>query len=818
MGVLATMQPRSDQAQSMPQGQASDTDGITPGFGATIAAAYRAGKDELPNIQQDRLTDAYGDLVNDLSRSTGVPAYRFRRPFAGRADMMGAGDPWKVEDIWSAINAARAQNPKAFAAAGKDQAEFEQRILTRQGGRAADVATAGKGNMAAQFIGGFGAGLHDPLNWLGMAAGGGAGVGFARGLLNSAASNAVVAAASEPGRIMARKAMGEDTTLGEAARDVGMAAVLGAGLHGATVGAGKAIRAGIDAIPLETRGALALKLANPMAADLDSVARAFEERTPEHYRTPDEAAALNVIRRAADDAAVNPYEPTYAGADLHQARLGQATERLVTGTARELTGWAKDARSQFKDRLRAAESGGNDMAANGLSSAAGRYQFTDATWLRLFKERFGDTGQSKADILGKKFDAASQEVVMDHALGRYEKSLNDAGQPVTAANLYLEHFAGEGGAKRLLRAEGDVSAESVLGAKVVEANPWMRGMSVDDLKAWAARKMGGRDAAMPMAGSDDMAGELATARADQASAQAADVEIGMMDAAAMAAHDGGAPEPIMGAEAQAPQQMPRLQESLFDTPEAHRAAQAVADADALGEGIDAAPPSTDLQIQVSEGSYGFVYFKVMGAKGDVPYESPGGFGGIEEKFAGLAMLDRGDHFLVKNVGLPDNLRGTGTALRLYEDAINYAFKQGKFLTSSETISNGAASNYRKLVDRYQVTENLSRLAPAEEVGYPTSRLHNDEGEPIFTVKPKTSDAMAIDLATPAADVGAEPTGAAAQVQADGLLHDVRGDVEAGKLDGLTFALGEDGEAISAAQALARLDDDQAALDALKGCL
>jgi hypothetical protein len=59
----------------------------------------------------------------------------------------------------------------------------------------------------------------------------------------------------------------------------------------------------------------------------------------------------------------------------------------------------------------------------------------------------------------------------------------------------------------------------------------------------------------------------------------------------------------------------------------------------------------------------------------------------------------------------------------------------------------------------------------------------------------------------------DPAGSEASAQAEGLLHDLRSAADAGKLDGVNLGEGE-----SAKLALARLDEEQAALDAIRGCL
>lgn len=138
---------------------------------------------------------------------------------------------------------------------------------------------------------------------------------------------------------------------------------------------------------------------------------------------------------------------------------------------------ALDARKQFMDRVRGVESGGNDQAKNTESSASGRYQFTRGTWEGLG----GDWS--------KRFDAGEQERLMKKLTDQNQAALQRGGVPETAGNFYLAHFAGSAGAVALHK-NPNGTAEQILGADVVKANPFLAGMKGRDVIAWAAKKMG----------------------------------------------------------------------------------------------------------------------------------------------------------------------------------------------------------------------------------------------------------------------------------------------------------------------------------------
>jgi hypothetical protein len=129
----------------------------------------------------------------------------------------------------------------------------------------------------------------------------------------------------------------------------------------------------------------------------------------------------------------------------------------------------------IKAHMRQIESGGNDRAANPNSSAAGRYQFTDATW------------ESLGGDLSKKLDPNEQERMMDKLLAQNEHALSRAGVQATAGNLYLAHFLGSGGAIHALE-----NPNAEVDAKVQKANPFAEGWTNAQLAAWANRKMGGK--------------------------------------------------------------------------------------------------------------------------------------------------------------------------------------------------------------------------------------------------------------------------------------------------------------------------------------
>lgn len=139
----------------------------------------------------------------------------------------------------------------------------------------------------------------------------------------------------------------------------------------------------------------------------------------------------------------------------------------------------------YYSSIRSAESGGNDSAKNPLSSATGRYQFTTGTWNGLMQSHpeLGLTADGR-------LDPNQQERAIRAFTQENAQSLSSAGVPVNPGNLYAAHFLGAGGANRVLTQADDAPISNYLDAGVVQANPFLDGMTVGQFKQWAASKGG----------------------------------------------------------------------------------------------------------------------------------------------------------------------------------------------------------------------------------------------------------------------------------------------------------------------------------------
>jgi hypothetical protein len=159
---------------------------------------------------------------------------------------------------------------------------------------------------------------------------------------------------------------------------------------------------------------------------------------------------------------------------------------------------------ELPDQIISAESGGDPNAQNPNSSASGPGQFLDSTWLATLKQHRPDLAQGQPDdaLLALKHDPQLAAEMTGAYAGDNQAVLKQNGLPVTPGTTYLAHFAGPGGAVKVLQADPSAPVSDILGPAVMKANPFLAGMTAQGLQAWAAKKMG---ASVPVAGAQPQA-------------------------------------------------------------------------------------------------------------------------------------------------------------------------------------------------------------------------------------------------------------------------------------------------------------------------
>lgn len=129
---------------------------------------------------------------------------------------------------------------------------------------------------------------------------------------------------------------------------------------------------------------------------------------------------------------------------------------------------------------------------NPRSSAEGGGQFTNATWLETIRGARPDIAdKSDAELLEMRKDPQLAGAMTENYAARNAQTLAAANLPATPGNVYLAHFLGPQGAIKALSADPDTPIASLVGDKVVAANPQLAGKTAGDVAKWADLQMAG---------------------------------------------------------------------------------------------------------------------------------------------------------------------------------------------------------------------------------------------------------------------------------------------------------------------------------------
>jgi hypothetical protein len=164
----------------------------------------------------------------------------------------------------------------------------------------------------------------------------------------------------------------------------------------------------------------------------------------------------------------------------------------------------KTAVKALVERIIAIESNGDPNAKNKRSSATGAGQFLDDTWLEAVRRHRRDLiqGRSDKEVLELRRDAQLAREIVTRLVEQYATMLNKRRLPITPGSLYLTYFAGPAGAVALLSGPENADAASLMASadltgrttreKLISVNPFLKVLTVGDLKSWADQRMGGR--------------------------------------------------------------------------------------------------------------------------------------------------------------------------------------------------------------------------------------------------------------------------------------------------------------------------------------
>lgn len=841
----------------------------------STSAKSAAGLDEIHEAQRQKaVDDGYAAIVDELGRrGLASDRYSWRVPLPG-------SQPFYNEDaIWRGIAEARKRDPKAFADAGKDATAF--RVARTAPVDAADAdrqSTVKQSGWVPWLAGQFYGGMSDPINQAGMLVGAGGARTIAQAALRDASINLQIEAAQAPSRAFERAGRGVETTPASAASELAIAAGTGA-----VFGAGIKALEGPAARAFSTAGDLARRMRETIGwdrmTDAEQAATRALEREDEIIASSPYRPGRDTERYASQvDALVQAASaPEPAASRLDQlVPLSMGPRTRPVSSAEAASRRAADPWDQFKSTIRRAESAGDDAARNPRSSATGRYQVIDSTWLRVARDFPEAKGMSDDALLGMRTHPAWQERVMDRLGVEYRAALSRIGAPEDAGNLYLMHFAGTGGGSKILRAAGDTPIEQLLSKKAISSNPFLRGKSADEVIDWAHSRVGGERGSAPVLRRDifpdDEGGDVAWREA-QTHAEAADrewadfqredapptrpddirdddVPFDLDDPRARSARD-LAEQPEMSPIDDHPsalrvQRFETAKGSTYQVELDGTTTRDKAYRPEHGEKEQGPQPTSQATYYVTkEQALALAEFQAQG-RGDVAIQRlPDGRIGLrylEGKDAG--KFERRTVVEPKSepdIGLtPVEIWNDGSKVHFGNEIVSVNRGVRERAPSAPRAEAGAvrdelpAANATPDMERYwaQSAADGRKLEPlyavrsaegGEPVWWSASRAQADRmarEEPGNLSVERIDPPDEISPATRAEVLRAfdDPAGAGATHQIDSLEHDLRMWLADDEAAGLTVRLNEEGDVISAADALHELDQDEAAIAAARACM
>lgn len=339
--------------------------GFLENFSAGAEEMLVAGNTGAEGVQ---MATAYGPLIDALHQAGEMEEVdyssfgfgRRRMPFDNPFDLTDHGGPGTltrgdaIGQIWGAIRRRRSSD-RNFLPGVPDTAEaFAAQVRARNAAQLARIRETQSGatrwGQVGGFLGGAAGSLVDPTNLLTLPVGGGARTVIGS-IARSAIENMIVEAVSEPLVAQRYHELGEDLSAGDMGNNVLMAGAGGAGLHGALhlggAVTGRALQGIFNTLPESVQRRWS---AAPDDVPLADILRAT---VPEEHWTPEARAAVNVLEREQEVASASPYEPDREGERAYAAQLADTLATLRRAAADERPAAAADTRETPAPRPRA---------------------------------------------------------------------------------------------------------------------------------------------------------------------------------------------------------------------------------------------------------------------------------------------------------------------------------------------------------------------------------------------------------------------------------------------------------------------------------
>jgi len=824
-----------------PIGAPEPSTGILENLGAMFEERLLVGNS---NAEAGRFREGYDVLLDAINE--GRPrGQRFENPESvapgrhlqianrGRAQSRAEAEAL----IFAEIARRRRTDPRFLAGIPNTADEYREQINAPARARLAEIHDVQRRATTLGTIGGFAGGmagsLLDPPVAVTLPFGGFGRAPFQRILTEGLVSGSVELAL-QPSVAHNYRTLGVDYGLGDAAISVLMAATGGAAVRGLFEGARPAGRilgrvydrtaeATFNAVP----EALQRRWADAGTFEGRRILEGFRRAVPEDEWLPDERAAVAVIERNAEVRESSPFAADHAGDAEHLRRLSVALDALTDDMPPPLSARLRAeaalppgplpeasiprsvssrgtsaAREQLKARIRRAESGGDDAARNPRSSATGRYQFVDRTWLRLYRRRYASQGLSDGEVLALRRDPRLQEQLMDDLTAHNGAVLRRHGHEESAGNLYLLHFAGDGGGVALLRAAPDTPAGRVLGAAAIAANPHLRGRTAADVIAWAHRAVGGDAPAPARLGGGNAAPGLAREAEPAMARRDPEPSEDWREALERLQDEAADEAPVVMAEP-----LPSLRRDLFESDEDWAEAQLRFNREldqpeeiAASMGVNG-PPARETAAPAPEGRSADA--EPERASATVPKRATDVAGnaypmrGEELPSAGLAPANLSEHGVVY-VGRRNTIHF------LIDEAFPHTPERGDWAEVGFISPRGEFLSREQALD--WVDRNEGRVSPSDNMEGQLDAL--DYREQIGSRRQE--------IDSPALARFDAPDSEGVRAQIASIEHDLKIDAEAGA--GPAFRLGEEGDELSAARVLDEADAELGFANLLKGCL